>query len=407
MKFIFLGCFLPDPIYTDIVNNSKGNVSNAADAHQKSIIEGLSETFDNLEIINFPCIGMWPLEYKQLSFHEFNYTYLTYKGKQITCFNPGFLNLYMFSRYDIYIKTQSRIGQIIEQVNETVCLIVYAVTPWIMRACYKIKNKYKERVKIVLIVPDLPEYQGVRKHFIQEVLLKLRQRNYKTYYEAVDGFVFLTQYMAEKIPVKNRPWVVIEGIYNLKDDSGAPQEYNWDVKALFYSGTMNERYGIMNLVNAFCKTTNPNYRLVLCGTGDTISRIKERMKLDNRIVYLGLLSRSTVLVKQKESVLLINPRTPDGEYTKYSFPSKTMEYMASGIPTLIYSLPGIPKEYLNYCFHLEELGVDALYKKIELILSSDKKELSELGNRARKFILEYKNPYKQCAKFLDLIKGWE
>lgn len=407
MKNIFLSCFLPEPIYPDILRNSKGSVSNAADALQKSFVEGLSETLSNLTIINFPSIGMWPRTYRKLFFNTYNYTYVTYKGRSIECHNPGFLNLYMYSRHCIYKKMRSTIGHIVDQSEENVCVFVYAIMPWTMHACYEIKKKYGNKVRIVLIVPDLPEYQGVRKHYIQELILRRRQSKYQTYYNAYDGFIFLTKYMAERIPVGNRPWVVIEGIYNLYDDRTKSIETKVGTKSIFYAGTLNERFGIMNLVDAFCRTTDPNYRLVLCGSGDTVGRIKEKAKYDTRIKYLGLLSRTDVLKKQREASLLVNPRTPEGEYTKYSFPSKTMEYLASGIPTLIYSLQGIPKEYLNYCYHIEELGVDALYNKIEELLSLDDSSLEEMGARARAFVIENKNPYKQCARIEGLIKEWE
>jgi len=394
---------LPDPIYSDIVSNSKGSVSNAANALQKAFVEGLSETLNNLTIINFPSIGMWPRTYRKLFFHTYNYTYVTYKGRSIECHNPGFLNLYMYSRHCIYKKMRSTIGHIVDQSEENVCVFVYAIMPWTMHACYEIKKKYGNKVRIVLIVPDLPEYQGVRKHYIQELILRRRQSKYQTYYNAFDGFIFLTKYMAEKIPVGKRPWVVIEGIYNLKDDAPTPVKDCGSTKSIFYSGTLNERFGIMNLVDAFCMTTNPNYQLVLCGTGDTVERIKDRANNDSRIKYLGLLNRSEVLKKQREATLLVNPRTPEGEYTKYSFPSKTMEYMASGVPTLIYSLPGIPDEYFNYCFHLEETRVNALYYKIEELLTTDSHSLSEMGKKARQFIIDNKNPYKQCAIIIRMV----
>ena len=407
MKYIFLGCFLPDAIYPAILKNSKGSVSNAADALQKSFIEGLSETLDNLSIVNFPSIGMWPKAYRKFYFHEYNTPYVTYKGKSIPCLNPGFLNLYMYSRHDIYMKMQSTIGKIVEQSNEMVCVFVYAIMPWTMHACYRIKKKYGEKVKQVLIVPDLPEYQGTRKHYIQEVLLKKRKHNYIKYYNAFDGFIFLTKDMAERIPVRFRPWIVIEGIYNFKDDFEVIKNNTDNIKTLFYSGTLNERFGILNLLDAFCMTSNPDYRLVLCGSGDTADIIKEKAKQDSRIQYLGLLARSEVLKKQREATLLVNPRTSEGEFTKYSFPSKTMEYLASGVPTLIYSLPGIPEEYFNYCYHIEELGVDALYNKIEELLNLDDSLLEKMGARARAFVIENKNPYKQCARIEDLIKEWK
>lgn len=138
--------------------------------------------------------------------------------------------------------------------------------------------------------------------------------------------------------------------------------------------------------------------------GNRIDFIKEKARVDKRIIYCGLLPRTEVFKKQREATVLVNPRTPEGEFTKYSFPSKTMEYLASGVPTLIYRLPGIPEEYYNYCFSISELGVDALSRKIDEILSMNNNERADIGAKARVFIKSQKNPYRQCEKVLDLMR---
>jgi glycosyltransferase involved in cell wall biosynthesis len=102
--------------------------------------------------------------------------------------------------------------------------------------------------------------------------------------------------------------------------------------------------------------------------------------------------------------LLVNPRTPEGEFTRFSFPSKTMEYLASGVPTLLYKLPGIPEEYYKYCYTLEDVSPTALADKITEILRSDAIELQEKGKKAREFILAEKNPEVQCNKIYQLIE---
>lgn len=403
MKYIFLSCFLPDPIYPDIVKNSKGSVSNAADALQKSFVEGLSENLDNLSIINFPSIGMWPKSYRQLNFKQYEFEYLTYNKKKIACRNPPFLNLYMYSRHDIYRKMYKEIGLIIDESSEIVCVFVYAIMPWTMKACYKLKQKYGDRIKFVLIVPDLPEYQGERMHYIQEILLKKRLRDYQTYYMAFDGYILLTEYINERLPIGSKPWIVIEGIFNYNDDHKAENKKYKREKTIFYSGTLDRRYGITNLVDAFLKTSNLDYRLVLCGAGNQAEYIKSKSKIDRRIIFCGQLPRIEVLKKQREATLLVNPRTPEGEFTKYSFPSKTIEYLTSGVPTLLYRLPGIGDEYYEHCFSISELGVDVLHNKLEEILNMDESDLSKIGEEARMFIYNQKNPYKQCEKVLGLI----
>ena len=42
-----------------------------------------------------------------------------------------------------------------------------------------------------------------------------------------------------------------------------------------------------------------------------------------------LMNHPKIVKEEKKSTLLVNPRFTNEEYTKYSFPSKNMEYMAS------------------------------------------------------------------------------
>lgn len=80
-----------------------------------------------------------------------------------------------------------------------------------------------------------------------------------------------------------------------------------------------------------------------------------------------------------------------------------MEYLASGVPVLLYKLPGIPEEYYQYCFFLEKIGLESLTNKMIEILSLDSKDLKDKGNKARAFILKEKNPSSQVCKVINLI----
>ena len=93
--------------------------------------------------------------------------------------------------------------------------------------------------------------------------------------------------------------------------------------------------------------------------------------------------------------------------SKYSFPSKDIEYLVSGTPTLIYQLPGIPTEYYDYCYSLgpNELSVADLGKKINEILSLPDSINEALGQSARNFIIEKKNYKVQAEKITKLISN--
>ena len=262
-------------------------------------------------------------------------------------------------------------------------------------------------MKIVLIIPDLPEYMGGQKSFLSEYVHKQNRRFLKKLYFEIDGFVLLTEHMKEMLPIEDKKWTIVEGIFNnIQDDTEKiDQVIDSKISYIFYSGTLAKRYGVMNLVEAFLMLVDTNIRLVICGTGDAENEILDYVKNDKRIIFRGQIPRAEVLKLQRKASLLVNPRTPEGEFTKYSFPSKTMEYLASGVPTLLYKLPGIPDEYYQYCFSLEDLSIKALANKITDILGLDCNELRKIGLEARNFILDRKNPVVQCEKVMKLINS--
>src|SRR5699024_551254 len=118
-----------------------------------------------------------------------------------------------------------------------------------------------------------------------------------------------------------------------------------------------------------------------------------------------LLPRKKILELQKTSTVLINPRPNNEEYTKYSFPSKIMEYMSSGRPMIAYKLDGMPEEYLKYFYPVTETqSGDGLYNTLRDVLSKTPDELDKKGSCAKEFVLTLKNKKTQTFKILDLLE---
>ena len=107
---------------------------------------------------------------------------------------------------------------------------------------------------------------------------------------------------------------------------------------------------------------------------------------------------------QREVSLLVNPRQNTEAFTKYSFPSKTMEYLASGTPVLMYKLDGIPDEYDTYLHYVAGNTVDDLTAAIADIMNTDSLVLEENALRAQQFIMSQKNAVVQAKKILTLLQ---
>ena len=120
---------------------------------------------------------------------------------------------------------------------------------------------------------------------------------------------------------------------------------------------------------------------------------------------MGVRENREIVEEELKASLLVNPRPVAPEYTKYSFPSKNLEYMVSGTPVLTTQLPGMPEEYFPYVYLMGEETEDHAAKVLEEILSLPLEERQKKGTAARAFVLEKKSNIVQSAKILAFLKN--
>lgn len=125
---------------------------------------------------------------------------------------------------------------------------------------------------------------------------------------------------------------------------------------------------------------------------------------EDEVIYHGNVLNEEVVAAEMEASLLINPRPTTEEFTKYSFPSKNMEYMASGTPVLTTNLPGMPQEYQEYVYLFDDETVEGMARKIREVLSFSPESLRRKGLDAQRFVLENKNNVVQAKKILTMLE---
>ncbi|MEB0262953.1 MULTISPECIES: glycosyltransferase [unclassified Mucilaginibacter] len=398
-KVLFLTGLFPSEIREEIVSNSKFNIQFAADALQWSFVKGLGTYYDDLTVLNFPFVGSYPILYKVPIIKRIAFGSMS----GFTGINPGYFNLIGLKNIDIYLSAKREIKKWALNTKGEKVIIVYSAFLPFLKAAINSKELFNE-LKVVLILPDLPQFMGGPNNVFYRIFKNYTYNALQKLFKKTDGYILLTPYMMEKLPEK-KPFTVIEGIFDNVDISSTATANDLVIKTILYTGTLARRYGILNLLAAFNVLENITARLIICGDGDAKDEIKAAAENNPNIIYNGSLERLQVLQLQTQASLLVNPRTAEGEFTRYSFPSKTMEYLASGVPVLIYKLPGIPEEYYEHCYSLDGVSIKTLSDKIKCILQMDSKTLIEKGKKARDFILNYKNPVAQCKKIVDLIEN--
>ena len=120
-----------------------------------------------------------------------------------------------------------------------------------------------------------------------------------------------------------------------------------------FSGTLTEVGGILWLLEAFATIPDPNLALWITGRGDLVSRVEQAARDDRRIRYLGFVDREQLLELYGQASILANPRPSWLPEHRYNFPSKLIQYMATGRP-VITTETGDVGEYEPFVYLLRE-----------------------------------------------------
>ena len=270
----------------------------------------------------------------------------------------------------------------------------------------KLAKKYNKNIIAGCIIADIPQYVTANKvKGIKKLYHMYQVKKCSSLYKYVDRFVLLTEHMAQKLDIKV-PYIVVEGVATTDEIEvdGTKAENLKNDRYVLYSGTLNYKFGISVLLDAFEKINDNNLKLVICGFGEAEKLIKEKQKKDNRIVFLGRVDRTEVLALQKNATILVNPRQNNEEFTKYSFPSKNLEYMSSGVPLVAYKLDGIPDEYDDFITYPSDDSSYELAKEIIKICNMSDDERSALGLKAKNFVIQNKNKVNQARKIIELVE---
>jgi len=189
----------------------------------------------------------------------------------------------------------------------------------LVKAAKLVRSNYG--CKLIGVVTDNPgNLSNVKAKFVKTTLKSS---------EELDGYICLTERLNKIFNPQEKPYYILEGIVeDIEKEKKLPiGQY------IFFGGALYERYGVKNLINAFHKIDN-KVNLVLAGSGELQKYINEMTMKDKRILYLSQIDKKMIYSLEQNALLNINPRPYSITLDNESVPSKLIEYIASGAPTM-------------------------------------------------------------------------
>lgn len=398
LDIVFLSNLVPPDLKDEVLPKRKGLMSESGESLQWRIIGGLEENLGYpVRIFNHMLVRSYPGYYPEPYIRRLEFSHAP--GARDV--NLPFLNVRYIKRLFSANSLKRELCRWAAEKNDAQKVIVaYSLMPEFTKAIALAKRRNPDILSCV-IVADLPEYTVLTNRMSLSERLYLRWMQVKTDAQrnVIDRFVLLTEPMAQRL-VTDQKYIVMEGIAT---DHIARIRRDRDYKTIVYAGTLHERFGVRHLVSAFRQIPDAAVRLILCGMGDSEEYIKAEMAKDRRIDFRGQLSRREVIDLLAEADVVVNPRCTEEEFTKYSFPSKNLEALSSGVPFVAYKLEGIPQEYDQWINYPADSSAKALAQVLEAVCRDDNGAYSRKAAAAREWVLSSKNAKAQTARMIKLF----
>jgi len=224
-----------------------------------------------------------------------------------------------------------------------------------------------------------------------------------------DGLSVASRRIAEQF-APGIPWVRNEGgvgdtvVSRFEHHPSVPPSAVGRPFTIAFAGSLTKINGIPEIVAAFAQLDGRELRLLVAGRGPEEEVIQRAAAGDARIDFRGYLSENEVLELYGEADLLLNLRITERINTDYFFPSKLVEYLATGVPVLSTGTGHVQEEFGEVLFLLDEESPEALAEALTHLASMDPRARWTRGAAARKQVLSTHQWSVQGRKLAAFIR---
>lgn len=382
---LLISCLCSEEVYTKLIPEDR-RTSQQAQKFLRLISTGLTRQDVDVQVL---CKIPLPLDLKRGILRKPNNdTIDNVRIKYIPTRNLGYLsNIYCFFYTQLYVMRYCKSGDNYLVINDLLYLTSYLASK---TAC-KIR-----KLKDISIITDLPQLY-FRAEFLKKApLMRLR----KSVLQMPDGYLPISDFMNQAVNSKRRPFAIIEGI---AEDEHSYHKVTSTPYFFMYAGGLYPASGIVKFATAFSMASPRGWELHIYGDGIEKQKIIEICKKNDNIKYGGVKQNNKIIENELKATILINPRSTVSDFTKYSFPSKIIEYMTTGTAVLTTKLAGLSDDYLDNVFMIDDESLEGMIKSIEMITFTSIEDITALGEKAREFIIKNKGALPQALKIKNLI----
>ena len=309
----------------------------------------------------------------------------------------GFVNVIGLKHLTRYIGALRGLNRVIRE-DPISAIIVHGVHSPFLHAATRAGKA--AGLPVIPILTDAPNGPAASRNLFVRWLRRWDVKLISNALREVDGVVALTTALAQDYAPR-RPSLLLVGIAPALPPAACQSAAS--PSRVVYAGGLSPSYGVDLLINAV-KESRGDWILEIFGRGELEGFVQEAARSDSRVVYGGVVLPEELIGVYSEADLLVNPRPPEQDLVGYSFPSKLLEYMATGRPVLSTHLPTIPGDFDPYLLYVQaEAG--SIARTIDEFMTRSLESRDELGSSCRNFIVEHYGSKAQGERIVRFVSS--
>ncbi|RCW28878.1 glycosyltransferase [Pseudidiomarina tainanensis] len=337
-KVLFLSFYLPYKESVSIIQNDSWPQIQTVNFLEKFVKSTLFKNnhFD-IEFISAPPVTDYP-NFRKIFFRKKIYKDNSH-GVDKKIISIAFLNLpiiKILTRFFSFL-----IEMIFRKDTPHAAIICFSIHLPMLFSSY-IVSRFK-KIPLIGVWTDPPNIPNEFDPYVKRKLRKAEAYLVQYLMKRCDAVIALTECLAVDFSQANSTkYLILNGF--APDVKCSAKIRNSTKLTIVHIGSLMERYGLKLLIDAFDELRLEDVELVFYGVGDVIPYLEKIIEKNSAIKYNGFLNPDQVTHVLNQADFLINCRDPNADLVKYSFPSKMLEYLASGTPIITTLLPSFSRD---------------------------------------------------------------
>ena len=223
-----------------------------------------------------------------------------------------------------FLSAKRQAKKLLSKMNLKDCIILTdTLNPYILNGSVSMAKKY--HLPIIGVCINTPSGIHNTGKSYTKFLLSMADN--------LTGYFTLTPGLNDLYNEQSRASMVLEGIQESKyNDEDYSLKYG---RYIFYNGSLEEKYGIFDLIEAFKALDEPDIKLIITGYHDfSNQKLKDAIDSNLNIINLGMSNADEILSLANHSLINVNPRPYSEDYDRYLIPVNMIDYLGSNSITV-------------------------------------------------------------------------